>query len=76
MTFQNWLMLKHLAEMWRIEGEEQQCHLEYLEVVHHSDVSGSRFPDGVVYNSVSLWTRDTTGGQDLVILIHTQWFPA
>lgn len=33
------------------------------------------FPDVVIYNSVSLWTGDATGGQDLVILVHTQWLP-
>lgn len=67
--------MKRPAEMLRTEGEEQQCHLEYLEVVNHSDVSGRCLPNGVVHNSISLWTRDTTGGQDLVILIHTQRLP-
>lgn len=55
------------------EGEEQQCHLEYLEVVDHGDMSV--LPDGVIYNSISLWTGDATGGQDLVILVHTQRLP-
>ena len=69
-------MLKCPAETLRIQkGEEQQCSLEYLEVVDYSDVSGRCFPDGVIYNSISLRTRDATGGQDLVILIHTQRLP-
>lgn len=54
------------------EAEEQQCHLGYLEVVNHGDVSGRCTPDGVIYNRISLWSGDTTGGQDLVILVHTQ----
>lgn len=48
---------------------------DYLEIVHNSDVGGRYFPDGVVDHSVSLRTRDATGRQDLVILVHTKWFP-
>lgn len=58
-----------------LTGADQQCHLEYLEVVDHGDVSGMRFPDSVIDNGVSLWTGDTTGRQNLVILIHTQRLP-
>lgn len=49
--------------------------VKYLEVVHHSDMCGRCFPDGVIYNSISLRTRDSAGGQDLVILVHTQGLP-
>lgn len=38
-------------------------------------MSGRCFPDGVIYNSISLRTRDATGGQDLVILVHTEGLP-
>lgn len=43
--------------------------------MHNSDVGGRYFPDGMIDHSVSLRPRDATGGQDLVILVHTQWFP-
>lgn len=43
--------------------------------MHNSDVGGRYFPDGMVDHSVSLGPRDATGGQDLVILVHAQWFP-
>jgi len=64
-------ILQHVLQ----DGEEQQCHREYLEVVDHSDMSEKCFPSGVINNSVSLWTRDSTGGEDLVILVHAQRLP-
>lgn len=44
--------------------------------MHNSDVGGWDFSDGMVDHSVSLGPRDAAGRQDLVILVHTQWFPA
>lgn len=55
--------------------KEQQCHLEYLKVVDHSDVSRRCFSTGVIYNGISLWSRNTTRRQDLVILVHTKRLP-
>lgn len=56
-------------------GEEQQRHLVYLEVVDHRDVSGRCFSDAVIYYSISFWSWDATGGQDLVVLVHAQRLP-
>lgn len=47
----------------------------YLEVVHNSNVFGWDFSNAMVDHSVSLGPRDAAGGQDLVILVHTQRFP-
>lgn len=60
----------------KYKKKEQHSHLEHLEVVDHSDVSRRCFSSGVIYNRISLWSRNTTGGQDLVILVHTQRLPA
>lgn len=43
--------------------------------MNHSNVSGRGFPSCVVYNRISFWTRDATGGEDAVVLVHTQGFP-
>lgn len=43
--------------------------------MNHSNVSGRGFPSCVVYNRISFWTRDATGGEDAVVLVHTEGFP-
>lgn len=43
--------------------------------MNHSNVTGRALPSSVVYNRISLWTRDATGGEDLVVLVHTEGFP-
>ena len=54
---------------------EQQRPLVYLEVVHHGDVCWGSGPEGVVDHCVFLWSGYATGGQDLVVLVHTQRLP-
>lgn len=48
---------------------------EYLKIVNHGDVTGRDFPNSIVYNRISLWTRDAAGGEDLVVLVHTEGLP-
>lgn len=43
--------------------------------MNHSNVSGRGFPSCVVYNRISFWTRDATGGEDAVVLVHTEGLP-
>ena len=47
----------------------------YLKVVDHGDVRGRCLPSGIMYNCISLGSRHTTGGQDPIILVHTQRLP-
>lgn len=43
--------------------------------MHNSNVGGRDFSDAMVDHSVSLGPRDAAGRQDLVVLVHAQWFP-
>lgn len=49
--------------------------VQYLKIVDHSNVSRRGFPHSIVYYRIPLWTRDAAGGEDLVILVHTEGLP-
>lgn len=48
----------------------------HLEVVHYSDVFWRPGALGMVHHRVFLQTRNTTGGQHLIVLVHTQGLPS
>lgn len=48
----------------------------HLRIVDDYDVYGGPGAFGMVHNRVFLQTRDTTGRQDLIVLVHTQGLPS
>lgn len=48
----------------------------HLRIMDDYDVFGGPGGFGMVHNRVFLQTRDTTGRQDLIVLVHTQGLPS
>lgn len=48
----------------------------HLRIMDDCDVFGGPGAFGMVHNRVFLQTRDTTGRQDLIVLVHTQGLPS